>query len=561
MKNNVFKIVYVLIFILFVPLFVSSSEIAEIRAETAVIFPHQSSTLWSPYLEWSLTNSSFSGNPFDLIATVTFTHAGSGKAIVTEMFYDDNDEWKFRFAGTEEGEWSFVTASNDGDLNGHTGTLTITSNPNENGFVSSKNDNWIWGGTKEAIVPQYVMVHNVKYYQDDPSRVDDDIQTFIDGHGFSGFHVILLCRWFDIDQEACSYINDSDPNPDIRTFESLEMMITKVYESNGMIHLWAWGDDQRGQNPNALPNGSLNNAADKRLQRYIAARLGALPGWTMGYGFDLYEWVSESELTEWHDTMQAHLGWKHYLGGRSNPNPPISQISEELDYSGYEQLKPHYSDYVDAMNDRVCKPSFSEDRFRIWTSIYPDRNWSMTEVRQALWHSLMAGGVANIWGNLEGNDGSNMSLPFPNPEWIKTYSQFVDGRFFTDMSRCNDLTNTNNSVCLKRGTNTDYLFYGEDIDSMQMNLSGMAGAQTAVAVDAIGNYSEINLGSLNPINQTWNAPYRSDWAIAIGNFTTSSNNLSYNNNLTNNMLLDSSALLAGNDFVFLPIIGNEICPE
>ncbi|KAA3657429.1 MAG: hypothetical protein DWQ04_28170, partial [Chloroflexi bacterium] len=69
MKNNVFKIVYVLIFILFVPLFVSSSEIPEIRAETAVIFPHQSSTLWSPYLEWSLTNSSFSGNPFDLIAT------------------------------------------------------------------------------------------------------------------------------------------------------------------------------------------------------------------------------------------------------------------------------------------------------------------------------------------------------------------------------------------------------------------------------------------------------------------------------------------------------------
>ncbi|RMF64766.1 MAG: hypothetical protein D6746_01240, partial [Bacteroidetes bacterium] len=32
-------------------------------------------TLWSPYLEWSVENPTYSGNPFDLVATVTFTHA------------------------------------------------------------------------------------------------------------------------------------------------------------------------------------------------------------------------------------------------------------------------------------------------------------------------------------------------------------------------------------------------------------------------------------------------------------------------------------------------------
>ena len=555
MKAFVYKFVYILVF---VPLFISSSVMSEIRAETAVTFPHETSTLWYPYLEWSLINSTYSGNPFDLVATVTFTHA-DGKIIQTEMFYDNNNTWKFRFAGTLEGEWSFVTASNDGDLNGHTGTLTINANPDGNGFISSDDDNWIWGGTKEPIIPQYVMVHHPQYYQNNPSQIDNDIQTFIDGHGFNGFHVLVLCRWFDIDQESCHSISDSDPNPDISTFETLEMMISDVYEADGMTHIWAWGDTQRGQNPQSLPNGSLNNAADKRLQRYIAARLGPVPGWTMGYGFDLYEWVSESELTEWHNYMQEHMGWKHYLGGRSNPNPPISQISEDLDYSAYEQLKPDYTDYVDAIEDRFCKPSFSEDRFRIWTSIYPDRNWTMTEVRQTMWQSMMAGGIANIWGNLEGNGGTNLSKPFPNPEWIKTYSQFVNGRFYADMGRCNDLTNSNNSACLKRHTNTEYLFYGENINAMKMDLSQMAGSQTAVAVDAIGNYSEIDLGTLNPVNQTWNAPYTSDWAIAVGDFSAPFDGLLINTG-NSNSYYDASTIMAGGFKIYLPLVGKNFCP-
>ena len=46
----------------------------------------------------------------------------------------------------------------------------------------------------------------------------------------------------------------------------------------------------------------------------------------------------------------------------------------------------------------------------------------------------------------------------------------------------------------------------------------MAGRRHAVAVDAKKHYQEIDLGSLNSSNQTWNAPYRSDWAIAVGSF-------------------------------------------
>jgi len=99
--------------------------------------------LWAPYLEWSLTNSSYSGNAYDLVATVTFSHQGSGASHTTEMFYDGGNTWKFRFAGTKTGTWTFNTSSNDSNLNGHSGTVTINPNPGVLGFVTNVNEQWV----------------------------------------------------------------------------------------------------------------------------------------------------------------------------------------------------------------------------------------------------------------------------------------------------------------------------------------------------------------------------------------------------------------------------------
>jgi len=77
------------------------------------------------------------------------------------------------------------------------------------------------------------------------------------------------------------------------------------------------GDESRRQTPIRL--GGRNGPADRRLQRYIAARLGPMPGWTMGYGYDLDEWAAEKDLREWHAHMHRHFGWPHMLGGASAP--------------------------------------------------------------------------------------------------------------------------------------------------------------------------------------------------------------------------------------------------
>jgi hypothetical protein len=232
----------------------------------------------------------------------------------------------------------------------------------------------------------------------------------------------------------------------------------------------------------------------------------------MGYGFDLFEWVTGPELTEWHDYMQSHLGWQHYLGARANTNS-LNQLSERMDYSSYEQHKPDYAKYVETIERRPQKPSFSEDRFRIRDE-GRSKDYDMQETRRGLWHSTMAGGVANIWGNLIGSAGYSTS--YPNPEQIKTWSTFFTDRFSGDLLRQNQLTD---GVCLKRPDNRHYLFYKEDAATITLDLSAMNGSQPASAIDARLPYQAIIQGTFNPAQQTWNAPYTSDWAIAVGDFT------------------------------------------
>lgn len=481
------------------------------RQSTASESLDREGTQWSPFLEWTLANPTREGNPYDLIATATFVHEASGEKRTTGMYYAGDDQWRFRFTGTQPGQWKFETKSDDPDLNGKRGTATIRPNPGSPGFVAGRGNKWVRTGTSKAFVPQLVMYDYPRGYFRKPEKIDTDIKTFLIEHGYNGFHTAVLCAWFDFDADSARQIKARDPNPDARTFEALELLITKTYAAGGTVHIWAWGDEQRKMTP---ARWGINGTVDKRLQRYIAARLGPLPGWTMGYGFDLWEWVKGDQLTEWHDYLRNHFGWPHLLGGRASQNQ-LNQLSERLDYSGYEQHRPDYAKYVETIEKRPGKPSFSEDRFRIRKpSPYPKKDYTEELTRRGLWHSTMAGGVANIWGNLVGAGSGRQSMPYPHPEWIKTYSKFFRGRFLVDMIRDNDLTD---GVCLRTPDHTRYLFYKEDTDSIRMVLGHMTKPRRAIAVDTKRPYNEIVIHPA-PKDEMFRARYKSDWAVAVGDF-------------------------------------------
>jgi hypothetical protein len=488
--------------------------------------------LWT-VVEWSLPNPSYEGNAFDLVASVTFSHPNSQAVVTTEMFYAGADTWKFRFTGTALGQWTYITRSDDPDLDGHAGEVTVIppADPNLKGFVSrcaADPQKWcrpVWAGGEigaEAFIPQFVMYRDPVDIFGNDAVVDAEIESFFVDHGFNGLHTNPFCAWFDLENGGRCNNESEDSNPDPRTFEALEMIISKAHRAGGLIHIWMYGDDARRQNPNAF--GVLNGAADQRVQRYIAARLGPLPNWTLGYGFDTEEWATQEEIETWQAYLQSRFGWHHYLGARDQSLNQTNQRSERLDYSGYEYHHPSYVAYVEQFEDRPNKPSFSEDRFRSGRGRGKDP--TDEESTRMFLYSYLCGGVANIWAYLANGgalENSTLSSPYPSVHNVKTPALIYARRYTVDMQKCNALTNDGTAhndvavgVCIKRPTNQHYVFYIEDAASLTVDLSELASPQQAVAIDLMQRYEEVPLGLVQPGDHTFDFPRAGRWAVAVG---------------------------------------------
>ena len=390
-----------------------------------------------------------------------------------------------------------------------------------NGALTAFGDKWGWAGTDKAFVPQLVMYVSPDKFYNQAAKIDADIQNFIRGHGFSGFHVPVACRWFDLNKESCSNIPGNSPAVDQRTIDALKMLIRQTHAAGGMVHLWLWGDAQRGMTPKVRRDwGGLMGPVEKKLLDKIAQELGPIPGWSMGYGFDLDEWATESQLKSWHDYFQAKLPTFHFLGGRpEGPNrganhTPWRTWNQPMGYSSYEHYQPTYDVYVASLKSLPGKPVMSEDRFRVRPgSKYADKDYTEEMTRYGMWISTMAGGVANIWGRLDA--GQLGSISYDNKHLLKTYSQFFAHRFRKSFARDNSITAS--GYGLREGT-THAVIYKTNSRSVRLNLSKLSGTLPAIAVDTKKAYQEISLGTLSASDQVWNAPYSSDWAIAVGTF-------------------------------------------
>lgn len=398
------------------------------------------------------------------------------------------------------------------------------------GELTHFGNKWGWTGTGEVFVPQLVMYATPPNFYANPGKVDADIRLFIDTFGFNGFHVFVSCRWFDIGEPDCRQAKGVDPDLDPRTFDALEMLIRKTYAAGGIVHVWMWGDEERGQTPSARDDwGGLEGPVSRKVEAAIAERLGPLPGWTMGYGFDLDEWVDAGEIHAWRDRLQRELPKFHLLGGRpQGPNDGkdherYTTWNEGLDYASYEHHKPSYATYVAALEANPGKPVMSEDRFRVLHST-DRKHYTPEQIRRGLYHSTLAGGVANIWGYLiDGGSHELGSTAFPNRGQIRTYFEFIRGRFLEPMTRCSGskANPARRSLCLGDGAE-HFLFYRENAARVELDLREAEGNLPVIAVDTKKPYEELGLGRFAPGRHQWAAPYSSDWALAAGDFRRSS---------------------------------------
>ena len=187
-------------------------------------------------LDIRFDNPTWSDNPFDLIAVVTFTHQGSSTTRQTEMYYNGGNEWRARFTADRTGLWTYTTQSSDGNLNGITGSITIADSAAK-GFVVADGDKWSRSGSGQAFVPQYAMAAELDRFLDNSEKISGDLDTFMGDHGFTGFHLRGYCHWFELGNDRCSNISAADRDPDIQTFEVVENIIFETY-TRGWKHTY-----------------------------------------------------------------------------------------------------------------------------------------------------------------------------------------------------------------------------------------------------------------------------------------------------------------------------------
>ena len=476
-------------------------------------------TMWAPYVEWTLENPSYNGNPFDVVATVTFVHPDSGAAHSTEMFYAGDNEWRFRFTGTRLGTWMFATSSADPELDGHQGAVTVRANPNKDirGFLTHVRNTFaiqttdaddLRGYLFYVYMNQHIVHTNFEAFAD-PAVVD----ALLEDAAQNGFEIVFTSlnhNWLKLG--TLRHDEHERVNPDLATFDILDRIIVDAHSRGMRWHFWAWGDESRKWTPLGLPGGA-NGEVDRRLQRYIAARLGPLPGWSMGYGFDLIEWTSQEMRDAWAGFLHDKMGWDHLLCTRGFRLP--SAHNNITSYSGFGGNDLTTSRCGPADFAEVCRhidadparPSFYEERHSYLRDGF---KLDMQGTRRLLWWQAMAGGLGGFYGFY-----AKSECPYPNPEQLRTAQRFWNDRFELGMERANDLSN---GYVLRSAGSKRWVVYKENTDSIQVDLSEMPEEHPAVAVDAAADYSEIDLGAVAPGVHSIALPHVSDWAVAVGDF-------------------------------------------
>ncbi len=333
--------------------------------------------------------------------------------------------------------------------------------------------------------------------------------------------------------------NDRDLNePDLRLFDTLELAIKHAHERGGRTHIWAWGDNDRKQTPNHLPDG-FRGAGHRRLIRYIAARLGPLPGWSMNFGFDTIEMPNaEADGAWWADQMNRTMAWEHILTSRGWDNASLGANSfagfggNPYDLETSDKGPASYLEIKQDLDERKDKPSLYEERhtynrWRCWPGSVPDpKRLDETGCRRLIWWEAMAGGMGGFFGHF--SERFNQFGPFrPNgpcgyhPDSLKrafrTYRSFwKDGRLKLSMLPDNRRVRDAVGYCLASADKRHFIFFVEDTDSVTVDLSGMPGRHPIFVVNAIADYDEVDRGEFESGVHAIRLSSVSDWAIVIG---------------------------------------------
>ena len=353
----------------------------------------------------SFSNETWSGNPFDLDFTGTFTHTSSGRQLTQFGFYAGNNTWKIYFMPDDVGEWTYVTNSSDVDLNAMVGSF--------NGIASSLKGKLVNNGNKwkysngDAVFP--VTTSSLAYFR--TTELANGLKGFVDwSKNTMGATMIHFGQLFYFDstdpviggEGALPFYSSQQPsNFNFEMWDRQNRNFDYVRDQQMGQFLMFFSDS--GQTPDlggipANADGSIS-ALEERLFKYTIARLGAYPVLIWDSGIDISEYRSNVWIDNFAAWFQQNDPWKHPVGSRSGggsggKNPITADV-----YSDGLIEFPSFENFVTTWSARAT-PTLMTDRFRedLGRGAY-----NREKIRRSVWQAGLTGGTGLI---VSGNDNA-----------------------------------------------------------------------------------------------------------------------------------------------------------
>lgn len=459
--------------------------------------------------EVSYTNSTFSGNPFDLELSGTFTHTATGRTVQQLGFYAGNNTWKIFFMPDREGEWTFSTNSPDADLNNQTGSLSCIASGHPGPLVPDGN-RWKMGESGKFDVP--IMIPTRQWFKSTATK--NGVQDFINwADNTVGARIIgTTLVYFKHPQAAVPYIKGKEGKEfNIDMWDRLNSHFDAMRDKGIGLYIMFYSDD--GESPNRW--GIAEKSQEEiRLFRYAVARFSAYPTVIWDTGIDIFETRSNSWIDWFADWFNQNEPWQHPVSSRL-----IGRLGKQPNSGTYWSdglvQAPNRSTAVAAWKSRSV-PTIFTDR---WREDYGHGNFNREKIRYAVWEmGLVGGSGAYVSGNENGGYlTENYASDFKAAPDVGYMVKFVRNEVqdFGKLSPHDELIIAGSGI-LSAQPGQEYVAYLKAGGSISLDLQDAA-AKTLSARwynPRTGQFQ--SLGSIGGGDvQSFNAPDSQDWVLHI----------------------------------------------
>ena len=430
------------------------------------------------YYEGTFTSGQSYSNPFTEVDLSVLVTTPSGVKTV-QGFYDGNGSggqngnvWKFRYMPIEAGPHSFVASSNDGQLNGESGSFTAVASVRKGPVaISPANPHLTIYRSGGAFVP----VGETTFFILSDDFTQSSRLRYVSQVATKGVNKIILVMVNDDTNDVFPWLGTASSLDRTRfnlpRIAKWEGLIEEMRDAGIAAYLWFYSDDSRRLYPAA------DGAEEDLYFSYIVSRFAAYENVIWNLGLEYSEYRSRA----WVESRSAYLKSEdpnHLVAVHQVPGSRFDFIgSPHLDIYSHQGGLASVEAASNLILDNQAQSAAAGRPIVVWPEewVFDPPTSKYAQVRNVSWAITLQGGGHTIMGlNFWGSPGSL--------EWwndVQDVMAQLIGRVdrYEALSEQNDLVSGGGSspLCMAN-IGREYLVMRLDTSTFRLDLSDTTGS-------------------------------------------------------------------------------------